>query len=49
MDEDTKALYKRLYNFTLGEGLDAFDLVLSTDKLTRKEVFEKTLKALKGK
>ncbi len=36
----TKAIYKELYGFVLGEDLAPFDLVLDTDKLSADEVFE---------
>ena len=36
----TKAIYKELYGFVLGEDLAPFDLVLDTDKLNADEVFE---------
>ena len=36
----TKAIYKKLYGFTLGEDFEPFDLVLDTDNLNAKEVFQ---------
>ena len=36
----TKAIYKKLYGFVLGEDFAPFDLVLDTDNLTAIEVFE---------
>ena len=36
----TKAIYKELYGFVLGEDLAPFDLVLDTDNLSADEVFE---------
>jgi cytidylate kinase len=36
----TKAIYKKLYGFALGEDLAPFDLILDTDNLTAHEVFE---------
>ena len=36
----TKAIYKKLYGFSLGEDLAPFDLVLDTDNLSAQEVFE---------
>ena len=36
----TKAIYKKLYGFALGEDLSPFDLVLDTDNLGAEEVFE---------
>ncbi len=35
----TKAIYKELYGFVLGEDLAPFDLVLDTDNLSASEVF----------
>lgn len=39
-EDRTKAIYKKLYGFILGEDLTPFDLVLDTDNLNAKEVFE---------
>ncbi len=36
----TKAIYKQLYGFSLGEDFAPFNLVLDTDNLTAEEVFE---------
>ena len=36
----TKAIYKQLYGFNLGEDFKPFDLVLDTDNLTAEEVFQ---------
>ena len=36
----TKAIYKKLYGFVLGEDFAPFDLVLDTDNLNVEEVFE---------
>ena len=36
----TKAIYKELYGFVLGEDLTPFDFVLDTDNLNADEVFE---------
>jgi CMP/dCMP kinase len=36
----TKAIYKKLYGFALGEDFAPFDLVLDTDNLDAQEVFE---------
>lgn len=36
----TKAIYKSLYGFVLGEDLTPFDFILDTDNLNAKEVFE---------
>jgi CMP/dCMP kinase len=42
----TKAIYKKLYGFTLGEDLDSFDLVLDTDNLNAGEVFQALCKVM---
>lgn len=36
----TKAIYKQLYGFSLGEDFKPFDLVLDTDNLNAEEVFQ---------
>jgi cytidylate kinase len=36
----TKTIYKKLYGFTLGEDFEPFDLVLDTDAMNAKEVFQ---------
>ena len=36
----TRAIYKKLYGFTLGEDLEPFDLILDTDNLNAGEVFQ---------
>ena len=36
----TKAIYKKLYGFSLGEDFTPFDLILDTDNLNAEEVFE---------
>jgi cytidylate kinase len=36
----TKAIYKELYGFSLGEDFSPFDLILDTDNLSADEVFE---------
>ncbi len=36
----TRAIYKKLYGFTLGEDLEPFDLILDTNKLNAGEVFQ---------
>jgi cytidylate kinase len=36
----TKAIYKELYGFSLGEDFAPFDLILDTDNLSAQEVFE---------
>jgi cytidylate kinase len=38
-EEKTKAIYKKLYGFSLGEDFKPFDLVLDTDNLSPEEVF----------
>ena len=45
-DSETKALYQRLYNFSMGENLELFALVLSTDTMPQEEVLEKVLRVL---
>lgn len=47
-DAETKSLYERLYNFKMGENLEKFDLVIHSDDMDKKEVFEKVLKKVKG-
>jgi cytidylate kinase len=39
-EERTNAIYKKLYGFTLGEDFKPFDLVLDTNHLSAKEVFQ---------
>jgi cytidylate kinase len=39
-EDRTKAIYKKLYGFVLGEDFAPFDLVLDTDNLNAEEVFE---------
>jgi cytidylate kinase len=39
-EERTKAIYKKLYGFNLGEDFKPFDLVLDTDNLNVEEVFQ---------
>ncbi|MEM3783594.1 MAG: cytidylate kinase family protein [Candidatus Bathyarchaeia archaeon] len=39
-EEKTKAIYKRLYGFNIGEDLTPFHLILDTDNLTAEEVFQ---------
>ena len=36
----TKAIYKKLYGFALGEDFAPFDLILDTDNFYAQEVFE---------
>jgi cytidylate kinase len=38
-EERTKAIYKRLYGFSLGEDFTPFHLILDTERLTAEEVF----------
>jgi len=39
-EEKTKAIYKKLYGFSLGEDFTPFHLILDTDNLTAEEVFQ---------
>jgi len=39
-EEQTKAIYKKLYGFSLGEDFTPFDLILDTDNLKAEEVFQ---------
>jgi cytidylate kinase len=39
-EDGTKAIYKQLYGFALGDDFKPFDLVLDTDKLNAEEVFQ---------
>ena len=39
-EEKTKAIYKRLYGFSLGEDFTPFHLILDTENLTAEEVFQ---------
>jgi len=39
-ESQTKNIYKRLYGFSLGEDYEPFHLILDTDNLKAKEVFE---------
>ena len=45
-EDRTKAIYKNLYGFVLGEDLAPFDLVLDTDNLSADEVFEVLCKVI---
>ena len=36
----TKKIYRKLYGFKLGEDFDPFHIIIDTEKLTAKEVFE---------
>jgi cytidylate kinase len=42
----TKAIYRALYGFSLGEDLKPFDFILDTDNLSANEVFEVLCKVL---
>jgi cytidylate kinase len=42
----TKAIYKKLYGFVLGEDFAPFDLILDTDNLSAAEVFEVLCRAI---
>jgi cytidylate kinase len=42
----TKAIYKKLYGFTLGEDFEPFDMVLDTDALNAGEVFQVLCKVI---
>ncbi|MBN2127601.1 MAG: AAA family ATPase [Candidatus Diapherotrites archaeon] len=46
-DSKTKAIYKRIYNFSLGEDLNPFHIILETNKINEKQVLEKALKKIK--
>lgn len=39
-EANTKAIYKSLYGFSLGDDLTPFDFILDTDNLSASEVFE---------
>jgi cytidylate kinase len=39
-EERTKAIYKKLYGFSLGEDFKPFHLILDTDNLKSEEVFQ---------
>jgi cytidylate kinase len=45
-EDRTRAIYKVLYGFSLGEDLSPFDLVLDTDNLNAQEVFEVLCKVI---
>ncbi len=45
-EEKTKAIYKNLYGFVLGEDFKPFDLVLDTDCLSADEVFQALCKVI---
>lgn len=44
----TKAIYKSLYGFVLGEDFKPFDFVLNTDNLSASEVFEVLCKVIEN-
>ena len=39
-EERTKAIYRELYGFSLGEDFTPFHLILDTENLTKDEVFQ---------
>jgi len=39
-EEQTRAIYKKLYDFSLGEDFTPFNLILDTDNLRAEEVFQ---------
>lgn len=43
-DKENKELYKKIYNFTLGEDLAVFDFVLDTDGMPVKRVVDEIVK-----
>ncbi|MBS3063385.1 MAG: cytidylate kinase family protein [Candidatus Diapherotrites archaeon] len=45
-DEKTATIYRKIYGFELGKDLKPFSLVLDTDKLNEKQVFEACVDAL---
>jgi cytidylate kinase len=45
-EDRTKAIYKKLYGFALGEDLSPFDLILDTDNLSADQVFEVLCKVI---
>lgn len=47
-DEDTRQLFKRLYDFDIKSDLDVFDVELDTDALTEQQVFETVCQALRS-
>jgi len=40
-DEETRQLFKRIYGFDIKKDLNVFDHIINTNKLTKREVFEK--------
>ena len=47
-DSQTKSLYETLYNFSMGDNLEVFNLVIDTDTVSQEKVFEKVLDKIKG-
>lgn len=45
-EEQTKAIYKKLYGFSLGEDFEPFNLILDTDYLEAEEVFQVLCKVI---
>jgi len=45
-EEKTRAIYKKLYGFSLGEDFKPFDIVLDTDSLSSEEVFRVLCKVI---
>jgi cytidylate kinase len=41
-DAETKAIYRKLYGFSLGEDFSPFDVILDVNQLTSEEAFEAT-------
>jgi cytidylate kinase len=39
-EDRTKAIYKKLYGFALGEDFKPFDLILDTDNMNAREVYQ---------
>ena len=49
-DEKNTKLYKSIYCFTIGEKVDKYcDIVIDTDKMDEKQVFEKVVKIIDSK
>ncbi len=43
-------IYKNIYGFTIGEKVDKYcDIVIDTDKMDEKQVFEKVVKIIDSK
>ena len=47
-DSQTKSLYETLYNFSMGDNLEVFDLVIDTDNVSQEKVFKKVSDKIKG-